>query len=674
MSGVAALAFAAAFTSCSKSTDLYDGPKTEEPKTTNPTTNPEVVEAEIQAAYEAAFINTFGKPAADQDWGFGDDEAGTRAFTRASVSFNYYDFPADADESKFLKDVPEGVEKLTQNVGRANNYIDETWQGDLNIWGEATAEGNWQDRSGGVLYIKGNCDFSNRSFYFDGHSELYLIEGATLTLSANDATNLQTYTNIYMAAKSKIVTSGELKLNNGLHIFNHGTIEANKLSTNSDSWLVNSGTVTVSGKISVENDLSVIVNDGTLTAADLNTAGSGKFENTGDATISGTTFVNSNDNTWVNNGQYHTGNFIYNAASNEVINNCRLTVDDDFNINLGDNPGTGNFKMNSNSGVVTKNFNGGGNWAKNYSTGWSSFNGGPFYVYMGSSSVFKITGTATMNATKADYGFYGVGDSFAVLDANKIVAGAANQGYEVTYGGNLYVYAENGHFAQGYSGQYPYIDIKGNAKIFASGFEDGKAPVTITETNCNPGYEGEKKEITVLRIICEDLSASQGTDFDFNDVVFDVNFGDNATLTVYAAGGTLPLWVGTNGTTYNGAGNVEVHALYGKTDVNEDGLLPMINTGAPAIERYGFDDQGTRTVNLNISVKTRKEAGEKIHIWVEKNGVASELTAKKGQAAAKIGILPEFGYLSERVAIDTHYNGKFSKFVQGELSWDSWWK
>ena len=54
MSGVAALAFAAAFTSCSKSTDLYDGPKTEEPKPTNPTTNPEVVEAEIQAAYEAA--------------------------------------------------------------------------------------------------------------------------------------------------------------------------------------------------------------------------------------------------------------------------------------------------------------------------------------------------------------------------------------------------------------------------------------------------------------------------------------------------------------------------------------------------------------------------------------------------------------------------------------------
>lgn len=670
MSGVAAIAFVAAFTSCSKSTDLYEGPKQEEPKPSNPTTNPEVVEADIQAAYEAAFVNTFGKPAADQDWGFGDDEAGTRAFTRASVSFNYYKFPADANDSKFLAEVPDGVEKLTANSGSVNGWIDDTWSGELNIWGQ------WDGSktSGGTLYIKGNCDFSNRKFYVAPNTEVYLLEGATLTLNESNAGNLQSNCNYYMARNSKIVTSAELKLNNGLHIYNHGTIEAGKLSTNSESWLVNGGIVKVTGKISVENTLSVIENNGTITAADLNTAGSGKFENNADVTISGTTFVNSNDNTWVNNGQYRTGNFIYNAASDEVINNCRLTVDDDFNINLGDNPGTGNFKMNSNSGVVTKNFNGGGNWAKNYSTGWSSFNGGPFYVYMGSSSVFKITGTATMNATKADYGFYGVGDSFAVLDANKIVAGAANQGYEVTYGGNLYVYAENGHFAQGYSGQYPYIDIKGNAKIFASGFEDGKAPVTITETNCNPGYEGEKKEITVLRIICEDLSASQGTDFDFNDVVFDVNFGDNATLTVYAAGGTLPLWVGTNGSTYNGTGNVEVHALYGKTEVNEDGLLPMINTGAPAIGRYGFDDLGTKTVNLNISVKTRKEAGEKIHIWVEKNGVAAELTAKKGQAAAKIGILPEFGYLSERVDIDKHYNGKFSKFVKGELSWDSWWK
>ena len=46
-----------------------------------------------------------------------------------------FQFPEDADASKFLSDVPSGINKLTQNAGSVNNYIDQTWQGDLNIWG-----------------------------------------------------------------------------------------------------------------------------------------------------------------------------------------------------------------------------------------------------------------------------------------------------------------------------------------------------------------------------------------------------------------------------------------------------------------------------------------------------------------------------------------------------------
>lgn len=50
------------------------------------------------------------------------------------------------------------------------------------------------------------------------------------------------------------------------------------------------------------------------------------------------TLVNSNNNTWVNNGTYQTKYFNYNAGSSDVINNCRMIVKEDFNINLGDNP------------------------------------------------------------------------------------------------------------------------------------------------------------------------------------------------------------------------------------------------------------------------------------------------------------------------------------------------
>ena len=618
--------------------------------------------SQAEIAYRTSFVKTFGVPAADQDWGFGSDEtAGARMTRKIQPSYN---FPSDAAATKFLAAVPDGVQKLTQNVARANHYIDETWTGDLNIWGGATAEGNWQDRSGGVLYIKGNCDFSNRSFYFDGNSELYLLEGATLTLNANSAGNLQTNTKIYMAANSKIVTNGELKLNNGLQIYNHGTIEANKLSTNSNSVLYNVGKVIVATKISVENELSVVVNDGIINAADLNTAGSGKIENNDSIRITGTTFVNSNSNTWVNNGHYHTGNFIYNAASDEVINNCRLTVDEDFNINLGDNPGNGNFKMDAGSGVVTKNFNGGGNWSKNYSTGWSSFNGGPFYVYMGANSVFKVTETCTLNATKADYGFYGPETGgYAVLDAKEIKKGADNQGYEVTYGNNLYVYTES-HFGNGYSGQYPYIDFKGNAKIFAPGFEDGKPAITIQPSRCCAGFagsgsgsegegdggeSGDTPELTPdVRIIAEDLSASESSDFDFNDVVFDVTFTSSTTalVTLQAAGGTQPLTVA----------GVEVHDMFGVS------TSTMVNTFAGNKSAYA-------PVSFEITGIDSSKRGRDIEILVLKGDEWCPLEAHQGVPAAKLAVKPTFVWCDEYEAIESRYP-LFRDWVQNrEVIW-----
>ena len=60
MTGVAALAFAATLTSCSKAGDLYDEGKVEEQKI-----------ASVTEKYDDAFIKAFGQPAANQDWGFG---------------------------------------------------------------------------------------------------------------------------------------------------------------------------------------------------------------------------------------------------------------------------------------------------------------------------------------------------------------------------------------------------------------------------------------------------------------------------------------------------------------------------------------------------------------------------------------------------------------------------
>jgi hypothetical protein len=63
MTGVAALAICAAFTSCSKGGDeLYD---------------PDFGNKVVAATYEDAFRSVFGNPAPTQEWGFG-SAAGTR--------------------------------------------------------------------------------------------------------------------------------------------------------------------------------------------------------------------------------------------------------------------------------------------------------------------------------------------------------------------------------------------------------------------------------------------------------------------------------------------------------------------------------------------------------------------------------------------------------------------
>ena len=103
MTGIAALTMCAGFTSCSHDLSLP----------TQQDIN-ELVAQKVTDNYNRAFIDKFGQPAENQDWGFG-SVSNARAITRAiQPSFN---FPSDADASKFLADVPADVEKLSQNVG-----------------------------------------------------------------------------------------------------------------------------------------------------------------------------------------------------------------------------------------------------------------------------------------------------------------------------------------------------------------------------------------------------------------------------------------------------------------------------------------------------------------------------------------------------------------------------
>ena len=412
----------------------------------------------------------------------------------------------------------------------------------------------------------------------------------------------------YQEGGSFKATGHELVCNSGTFYIDVNS-SFSSIEANGTGIIVNNaGTMTSASTIRVTNNNSVLINNGNLTGAYLGTEGSAHFQNNGNATITGNTIVNSNNNTWVNNGQYRTQYFIYNAGSSDVINNCHMVVDEDFNINLGDNPGTSVFRMDSGSSVETKNFNGGKFSYSYFRTDWNTtvnenFNGGPFRVVMGSNSVFKVSQTATMCATKPDYGIYGPesGD-FAVFQAQRIAAGRENQGFLVTYSGNLAVVADM-HFLQGNDGDptHPFYVLEGSATIYQG---DNKPAFSIAaEEPCNPGFNPGTPGTDI------DIPGSPGiwsyafedsyhADYDMNDVVIRVQEkeGDASKLivTLCCTGASYNLTVnltseqGVVTRIFNGT---EVHAVLGCASGK------FVNTGTA--DNNKFFDAVFQTTEIN---------------------------------------------------------------------------
>ena len=170
-----------------------------------------------------------------------------------------------------------------------------------------------------------------------------------------------------------------------------------------------------------------------------------------------------------------------------------------------------------------------------------------------------------------------------------------------------------------------------------------------------------------LRVIAEDLSASDDSDFDFNDVVFDVIGYDGATntttLRLQACGGTLPLKVGSLG----GNGGVEVHSLYGDNAPDATpGKYKMWNTGKNSHAAVDFTVAGKFTTPeelLNLRIEVCKD-----NVWMP-------LTAQRGVAACKILVDDRFPIVPERHSI-ANAQGNFTTYVAGEWNSSSekfWW-
>lgn len=558
--------------------------------------------------------------------------------------FNFTEKAPTPAESDYAESVPSGVTyqgDLTDPWG--GNQLYHFVIPNNTLWVDANANsksGMKYDRYTYTVYVCGNI--VSTDLYLTANSTLYLTKGSKLTLPGNDYSFGQSNVKIYVANGAELVCNGTLQISNS-KLYNNGKVTASKIDIANTGIIYNSakGMLNINGEIQVSNNNSVLVNDGTITATRLHTAGSSHVQNNATMTISGNTDIDSNNNTWVNNGQYTTGNFYYTAGSNDVINNCRLTVNNLFKIKLGDTDKNG-FKMDSNSGVVTKDFEA----------------AGPSFIYMGAQSVFEVTGTATMNITKDVYGIYGPSTGGqAVFHAKKIVNGAAdaNQCFVANYFDNLIVAYDQSHFPQGYSdgesdaakanggvGSQPYYRIGEGTVVEKTENID----YTVESSECNPGFHGggivkvEPKQYVYFAF--EDLGTSD--DFDFNDVVVRVSVPDannKSTVELCAIGGTLQQKVFCGDTQLG----EEVHT-YGEFGDNTKKVvnMPIAEIGTVNVPA------GTSVADLDIKIQVTRKDGQVVVIDAPKPGETPFRVTVTGDEEGK------WFWAKERTNISDAYN------------------
>lgn len=215
-------------------------------------------------------------------------------------------------------------------------------------------------------------------------------------------------------------------------------------------------------------------------------------------------------------------------------------------------------------------------------------------------------------------------------------------------------------------GYLPYSDtLKDWVKVGGTAdgyFSDWIVTLTEAKTGTTPPPPTPPTGF-VCRIIAEDLTVGENSDFDFNDVVFDVIEG-GTVLRLRAAGGELPLWV---------AGH-EVHAAFAEKYPN-DGITrtTLINTGWKGstldYNNYYVD------ISSGGTYSTPEEANN-IVVQVEKKGQTITLEAKRAKVASKVCVGPDYKWCAEREDIDAKYHKAdgtklFQQYVIGNLG-DDW--
>lgn len=727
LTSAAALAFCGLFTSCTH--DLgYDGEAA-------------AAQNSVVKTYEQAFVTAFGQPDPNQEWGFGSSTvASTRAMTRTDKptkpSFrdgtnNLPDF-SKPDIPTFYNTVAEAKTAGVTIIAAEGKTIDPQNYTAYSI-NSSTTFNQLQNFSGITLYVTENTTFSP-SFSASGNTiivtedkkltlkainekvNVYLAPGAELDLSEYSG-NISFNNNgsgtpykLYLSPGSKI-TGGNICVDNGYQVLNNGgkitstsirvqkstlwnegkialsgdlwsyngfanifNAEGDTISvggklelTNNNDLLYNNGYMPITGDIKMKDGSNEIVNNGTLnSSSDLDMKAGGKFHNVGYATISGRSYIYNTNSYWVNDGHYTTGTFD-DQNCEKVFNNCYMTVTGDFHLGV---PAAAN-------GHSFFTIEGGGEGERESGAyvycGGNFIYGGNTDLWLGNKSYLEVIGEFKSTNINKPYGVHGPENgSYAVIKAESFTQDDNAKAAErcITFFGKLYIDAPI---------QYNNYVAEGTNVLIKSSHPE--KPVKIPRTECSPGYNEEEHHDPSsgkLRIICEDLSVRESSDWDFNDVVFDIQLVDNDTkaeITLLAAGGTLPLCVGDM--------NHEVHELFAEANPSENiTTSTMINTRSSG-EKYTIRNCNEKTFQLDIQEDWKngadlsdedgllKAVAKNMPVQVYKmvNGTKTWVTmeCKKGNPAAKIAVGTDYNWCDERISIidtfkPTNHGNEYSAF------------
>ncbi|SEM87288.1 hypothetical protein SAMN04487902_104180 [Prevotella sp. ne3005] len=469
--------------------------------------------------------------------------------------------------------------------------------------------------------------------------------------------------------EGKIDLTGDLWSYNGeASIFNAAgdTISVGgKLElTNNNDLLYNNGYMPITGDIKMKDGSNEIVNNGTLnSSSDLDMKAGGKFHNVGYATISGRSYIYNTNSYWVNDGHYTTGTFD-DQNCEKVFNNCYMTVTGDFHLGV---PAAAN-------GHSFFTIEGGGEGERESGAyvycGGDFIYGGNTDLWLGNKSYLEVIGEFKSTNINKPYGVHGPeSGSYAVIKAESFTQDNNAKAAErcITFFGKLYIDAPI---------QYNNYVAEGTNVQFSSSHPE--KPVKIPRTECNPGYGRDPEpdpSSDVIRVICEDLSVRESTDWDFNDAVFDVQLLDNDSkvkITLLAAGGTLPLTVAGEEVhgkfkEFNPDLGISTGTMLSTGSTNSTGKYDHINCVAP----YYIIDNIFGSTNI-------REVAKKIPVQVQKlvNGEKTWVTleCEKGKATAKVAVRDNYNWCDERQHINIKYTltdmrgneyGGFTLYTEG---------